>query len=215
MVYFNFNYVTNPPADEFVDVDTQLNNNWTEVDNKLKPFNQKPSDFTGITIPKGTVAFNPTPGSETRMAVWNGSTWKNSVSQSGNWSSWADLGIRSPTVIRSGFTPRWRFHTGLKKVELVGGVQFDGAASAWPTGSTIEITSDSALNTTYLPANTAQASYRQGAVGQITTANGFASAVILIESKSSPSRTAVSVRYQGDAGGGNFIMLDGISWWYS
>lgn len=214
MPYFNFNYVTDPPDDENVNAITQLNNNWAEVETKTKPFNSSPANFTGITVPVGTEAFDPEhAGSEDRIAVWDGTTWRRGLNHVTAWSNWDNLTLRSPTVARTGFPPVARVDIIARRVTLMGGVYFNAAIDPWPTNTTVEITNDTAIQTSLAPVNGGM-SVSQGATGQITTANGFAAAVIIVELKSSPSRVAVSVRYQGDAGGGNFIMLDGVEWWY-
>jgi hypothetical protein len=214
MPYFNFTKVTNPPNDELVNVTTQINNNLDEIDTKVYPFNQKPSNFGAITKTVGTEAFNPNSGFEERISVWDGSAWRASLNHASPWSAWSALSIRSPAVIRTGFPVMYRTNNYRRQIQLSGGVLFDAAANAWPTGTTVEITSDGALSASFAPDNTAQMAVQQGTAGPITTVNGFASAVVLIEKKTTPDRTSVSIRYQGDAGGGNYVMLDGISWYY-
>lgn len=215
MAYFDFNYVTDPPNDEFVDVNTQLNDNWDELDRKLTPFNQMPADFTGIDIPVGTEAFDPDPGHDDfeRIAVWNGTNWVRCLNHVTPWTPWQLVRLREPIVERSGFTLKAKVNPISRRIVLMGGVLFDTDASAWPTDTTVEITADVSIQDVLAPVN-GGVCVRQAATGQITTANGFASAVAIIEHKESPSRVAISVRYQGDAGGGNFVMFDGISWWY-
>lgn len=213
MAYFDFNYVTDPPNDETVDEVTQLNDNWQEVANKINPFNQSPADFTGITVPKGTEAFDPEhAGSENRIAAWNGTTWIRSLNHGSAWNAWQLVPIRAPRVLRTGFPVAIRVNQVTRHVVLMGGVLFDAGSGAWTTNTTYEITTDAAIQQSLAPVG--GLSYQQGATGMITTANGFASAVVEIKSATGPDRTAISVRYQGDAGGGNFIMLDGIEWWY-
>lgn len=214
MTYFDFNFVTDPPADEFVDVETQLNDNWEDVETKILPFNQKPSNFGAIPKPVGTEAFRPTAGFEHRISVWDGAEWRSSLAHSTSWGLWQAVLIRAPTVIRPNFPVVARVNAMLRKVEISGGVLFDGAASAWPTGTTVEITADTAIQSSFAPANTAKMAVQQVGSSAITAVNGFASAVAMVEQKAGPDRTSISVRFQGDAGGGNFIMLDGLGWYY-
>ena len=213
LAYFDFNYVTDPPNDEFVDEVGQLNDNWQEVADKINPFNQKPADFTGITVPVGTEAFDPEHvGSEDRIAVWNGTTWIRSLNHTTSWDTWELVPVRAPRLIRTGFPLVYRLNQVTRRVVLMGGVQFDAGAGPWTTNTTYEITTDAALPVSLAPVG--DLSYQQAATGQVTVANQFASAIIEIKAATGPDRTAISVRYQGDAGGGNFIMLDGIEWWY-
>jgi hypothetical protein len=214
LAYFDFDYVTDPPNDEQVNHVTQINNNWQEVANKINCFNQKPANFTGITVPIGTEALDPSGGGDpNRIAVWDGTGWRKGLNHGTAWGSWSSIALRSPTVERTGFTPKMKVNTFSRKVVLAGGVYFNVAQDPWPTNTTVEITTDTAISTSFTPA-VSGISVHQGATGQITTASGFASAVVGIESLTSPTRLAIRVRYQGDAGGGNFVMLDGISWWY-
>jgi hypothetical protein len=211
MPYFNFNFVTDPPNDETVNPVTQLNNNWQEVANKIQPFNTKPSSFS-TNPPVGTEAFYPGPGDEHRIAVWDGAAWRRSLSHVSAWGSWQNLAIRSPRVERTGWTPTAKVDVVARRVVLSGGVLFNAAADPWPTASDTEITTDTAISTSLSPIN--NLTFGQVATGQVTTAGGFSSAVVKVERVSSPDRVAVYVRWQGDAGGGNFVMLDGLTWWY-
>lgn len=211
MVYFNFNKVTDPPADELVAPMTQVNANWQELDDKTKPFTTVPASFGAITVLQGMEAFETSLGP--RIAVWTGSVWSRSINPNTGVGAWTSFGIRSPIVLRTGFTPVAKFDTWARRVSLSGGVQLNAGADPFVVGTTYEITTDTAIAASFAPVNGGQ-SIQYGAVGAITSASGFGSAVVTIESKTSPDRTAISVRYQGDAGGGNFIMLDGISWWY-
>lgn len=210
-MYFDLNLVTDPPNDETVNYETQLNNNWEEIADKINRFNQSPGNFSGITIPKGTEAL--TTDDPTRVGVWNGTQWCRSLNHNAAWTNWQALGLRSPRVARTNYAPMARVDTVARHIVLQGGVLYNAAADPWPTNTTVEITDDVSIQTALAPVNGGQ-SIQQGATGQITTANGFASAIISISTLTSPNRVAVSVRYQGDVGGGNFVMLDGIEWWY-
>jgi hypothetical protein len=215
LAYFDFNFVTNPPNDELVDEVTQLNENWEEVDRKISAFNSQPADFTGITVPIGTEAFDPEhPGESYRVAVWNGTTWIRSLNHISAWASWQNIGLRAPVIARAtGYEVKARVDVVARRIVLMGGVQLNATADPWSTSTTYEITSDTAIQHSFGPVS--GVSYQQAATGQITTAGGFASAAVRIEKVAGPpARTAIYVRYQGDAGGGNFIMLDGIEWWY-
>lgn len=213
MAYFNFNYVTPPPDDETVDEQTQLNANWEEVENKTRPFNQQPGDFTGITIPVGAMAIQ-LDGASNRMAAWTGTEWINSVNPMAIWEDWQTISLRAPVVARPGYDVKAKVDVVSRRIVLMGGVILNATADIWNTATTYEITSDTAIQDTFAPANDDFMSIQQGATGQTTTAGSFASAVVTIEKKASPARTAVSVRWQGEVAGGNFIMLDGIEWWY-
>lgn len=214
MAYFNFNYVTDPPNDELVNDDTQLNANWQEVADKIDPFNHQPAEFGDIVVPVGTEAFDPeNAGSDYRIAVWAGDRWVRSLNHTTTWTTWQSIAIRSPRVARPDYPVEAKIDAYARRVVLRGGVLFNAAGDAWPTNTNIEITTDTAIQVGLAPVNGGE-SYQQTATGQITTANGFAEAIVRIVKKTTPDRTGIEIRYQGDAGGGNFVMLDGIEWWY-
>lgn len=213
MTYFNFNYITDPPNDELVDPVTQLNDNWQELANKIDGFNQLPSNIT--SPPVGTEAFYPLgtdPVEHRRIAVYNGTTWYRSMSPNTGWTTWQAFTLRSPVAERTGFTPVIRANTFTRRIQVSGGV-IHNTGGAWPT-SDIEITGSAALLSANAPA-TGGSHYQQLATAGIMTANGFASAVARVELRNDPARTAIYVRWQGDSlASGNFIMLDGLQWWY-
>lgn len=208
---FDFNYVTDPPNDELVNVQTQLNDNWMELDEKLTIYNQEPGDFGTNTIPIGAEIFDPDTvhGNTERIAAWNGSEWIRSLNHASAWTGWQAVGVRAPAVNRASLPVLANVNPIARRVILRGGITFDAAASAWPTNTNVEITDDTAIQADLAPVH--GLCVRQGATGVNTT---FAGAVVLIEPKTTPNRVAISVRYQGDSGGGNFVMLDGIGWWF-
>jgi hypothetical protein len=211
LAYFNFNYVTDPPNDELVSVENDLNVNWQDVNEKIKGFQTQPN--TIIAPPIGTEAYYPgLPTTDKgRVAVYNGADWIRSVNPNSGWTAWQAITLRSPVVLRPNFPPVAKINIYERRVVLSGGVLFGAAAPAWPTANSVEITSDTAFDTSVAPVN-GGLSVQQTATGQITTAGGFSSSVVYAQLTG--SRIAIRVQYQGDAGGGNFIMLDGITWWY-
>lgn len=212
MAYFNFNYITPAPNDEFVNPVTQLNANIQEVENKTKGFSTKPE--TVVNPPIGTEGLYPLdpPSDNYRVAVWNGTDWCRSISHNAGWTAWQAVNCRAPVVPRPGYPPAARVNVNLNLVELSGGVLYGASAPAWPTGYT-ELFTDTDFGAMFIPAN-GGFSMHQVATGQITTVAGFASAVVWAEGVGG-TRCAVKAAYQGDAGGGNFIMLNGVRWWFS
>lgn len=213
MVYFNFTYITDPPNDELVDPSAQLNNNWQEVADKIDGFNKLPNEI--VNPPVGTEAFYPL-GTDViehrRIAVYNGTTWIRSLSHGTGWTAWTAFPLRSPVTERSGFTPVIRANTMLRLIQVSGGVIYNSGA-AWPTGSDIEITTDAGISTVNQPIGGLH--HNQLATAQIMTAGGFASAVARVQLISSPNHVGIFIRWQGDSlASGNFVMLDGLSWWY-
>lgn len=212
MTYFNLNQVTNPPNDEFVNPITQINNNFQDINDKIKGFNVAPNTITGA--PLGTEAFYVgSPSSDaTRIAVWNGSAWCRSLNHSSVWTGWQTVTLRAPVVIRAGYPVMANVDPVSRRIVFVGAVQADAAANAWPL-SDVEITSDTAIASSFAPTPGGN-SYTQVATGQVTTGGFFAGAVIRAHVKTTPTRLALTVKYQGNAGGLNYVTLDGLTWWY-
>lgn len=209
--YFDPFIITNPPNDETVDPEQQINDNWKEVDDKLHRLTTMPGDFPGLTLPKGLLAFSPdlsvTPD---RIAVWNGSAWCACLNIKNQWSSWTTLPLNTGTVEeRTNFTPKYRVNLSTKRVRVIGGVIVTGGGP-WDINTTYEITSTSALPPEFAPAG-GKAVF-QIATGVTLNPNTFASAVAIVELKTSPDRCAISIRHQGDSNNGNFAMLDRIEW---
>ena len=203
--FFGFNYVTDPPNDEKVNEVTQINNNLDKIDLRLNQFQQRPvNTITGPPI--GTEAY----AQQGAICVWTGSTWKAAEDLANAWESWNNLTLASGIVERPGFTPKFRINQKLRKVQLRGGLRADINAGPWPR-SKVKVSSNSAgVSSIYKPT---QNNIQQTAVGISTTANQAMSARIFVETNGSLP-VAIFVGYQGDDGGGNFVVLDGISWWY-
>lgn len=207
MVYFDFDFPVDTDQVNF----TQLNDNWTDLATKINYWNQSPSAI--IAPPVGTEAFDPQHvGSEDRIAVYDGTNWNLSLNHETSWNSWVDLTLRAPVVERPGWTPRIRINQWKREIQLSGGILYGAAAPAWPL-TDVEITLDTSISDTLAPAP-GGLSFQQIASSQITAASGFASAVARVIKLVGPNKTSIFVRWQGDAGGGNFIMLDGLKWWY-
>lgn len=213
MAYFNLNFVTNPPNDELVNEETQLNDNWEEIATKLNRWNQQPSDFGSHNPPIGTEALYPVAGSEShRVAVYNGSTWSRSVNDSTGWLGWTALGIRSPRSAHPSYPPKYNVNVLQRRVELCGAIRYDSSANPWPTSANHEITSDTAIPLAYTPLG--NFSVMQMATSAVTTASSFATAAGFIQPSTVPTRISIFVQWHGNSGGGNYISLDGYTWWY-
>lgn len=209
MAYFNFNYVTNPPLDELVNPTTQLNANWQEVDDKIKGFNTQPN--TVINPPLGSEALHPV--DTHRIGVWNGTEWIRSINPNLSWGVWTAFNLLAPAVQRSAvFTPKYKVNSVYARVALSGGVLFNVAADPWPTGTTVRITDTGAIPIAYKPLG--GWSYQTVAVSTPSGAGGFSSAQAIVDAVTDPSDIRISIRFQGDSGGGNFVMLDSLGWWF-
>ena len=183
-----------------------------DLEDKLVGFNQQPGAV--VSPPVGTVVFNPsgTFGTD-RIAAWDGTTWRLNLNHVGTWSAWQNLDLRSPVVARSGFSPRVRVNAYQRRIVIYGGVVASAALGAWPA-TALEITTDTAIGPEFAPVP-GGLSYYQGVGAGVTGANQVATANIKIEHITvGTPRVAISVLFQGDAGGGNFVMLDGLEWWY-
>jgi hypothetical protein len=205
--YFNFNYVTDPPNDETVNVETDLNDNFEELATKLDGFNKNPNTIVGP--PVGTEALV----SGNRVAVWDGTTWRLAFNQATSWTSWQTLTPKAPVGIQGGFTPKARVNPVIRCVQLTGILNYN-AGAAWPTASDVDLFADTDIGPTYAPVPGGLA-HCQVATSQVTGVNQAATANIRIQHiTSGTARVGLFARFQGDAGGGNFVVLDKIEWWY-
>lgn len=208
MVYINFTKITPAaPNDPVVNEDTQLNDNWDLLETKV-----------GVYVTGGAVSDLET-GQELfngsfRYGVWNGSTTRITDDIDAAWSAWTNIPMFSTRAVRSGFQPKWRNNTLLRKVELTGGVLFNAAADPWTMGTLFTINADSSGSPPAAQVPVGGTHICQCAValtaGTSVTAGGYA----FIDKPGGNTFTRIRVQYLGGGGGGNFVMLDQIWWWY-
>jgi hypothetical protein len=204
--YFNFNFITPAaPNDPLVDEAAHLNANWTEIDNKLAPYNN------GTTVTPVEIGQEYIDASG-RFAVWDGTSSRVPDDIDAAWSAWTNIPMLAPRVIRPGFQPKWRSNSLLRKVELTGGIQFDSSANTWTAGSSFQF---NALSTgspasSFAPIGGTHRSQAAAALtaGTVVVAAGY------ITVDTSGAFVRMSAQYLGGPGGGNFIMLDQVWWWY-
>lgn len=206
MAYLNFTKIAPPsPADPTVNEVTQLNNNWDVLESKLGVYSTGGS-ITGIETGQEfmNVSF--------QNCVWDGAATVASDDIDAAWTAWTNIPMLAPRAIRPSFQPKWRSNPLLRKVELVGGILFDAAASAWTMGSSFQFNSLAAGS----PANTlgpiGGKHISQAAAALSGGTSVTAGAYITIDTSGSFVRMAA--QYLGGGGGGNFIMLDQVWWWY-
>lgn len=208
MSYFNFSKTLPPtPSDPLVDEVDQLNDNWDHFESKLSPY------LVGGTISDveaGQEYFD----TNFRYAVYTGSSGRVPDDIDAAWSAWTALPIVSPRVPRPSVTPRWRVNTLLRMVELCGGVYFDVSQNAWTAGSLITITDDvsGGIPSTYTPVGTDHINPCATALtaGTSVVSAGYA----WIDKPVGNTYCRVRCQYLGGPGGGNFIQLDQVWWWY-
>lgn len=206
MAYLNFTKIAPPaPNDPNVNEVTQLNNNWDVLETKLNPY-VNGGTITGLET--GQEFFN----GSFQNCVWDGAATVASDDIDAAWSAFTNIPMLSPRVIRPSFQPKWRNNTLLRKVELCGGVYFNAAQDPWTMGSLIQINSLAAGS----PADTlgpiGGTHVSQCAValtaGTSVTAGGY----VIIDTSGGFVR--MRVQYLGGGGGGNFVQLDQVWWWY-
>lgn len=205
MPYFNFNKVAGtPPNDDLVNESIQLNDNWNQLDVKLQPY------ISGGTISNLEVGQEYFDGAF-NYAVWDGTAGRIPDDIANSWSAWTNIPVAAGRAIRTGFQPKWRNNPTYRMVELVGGFQYDGAASAWPT-SNVVLNADSAGSPplSMLPIGGKHVSPCAAALtsGTAVVAGGY----VIIDAGTNAVR--ITARYMGGPGGGNFLMLDQVWWWY-
>jgi hypothetical protein len=207
MTYLNFNKIIPPkPNDPTVDEVAQLNNNWDLLDAGLKPYID--GSAPTFTLETGQERFD---GSD-NFAVWDGAALRAPDDSALGWSAWTNIPMLAPRAIRTGFQPKWRSNSLLRKVELTGGIQADNVASAWTMGSLLQFNSLAAGS----PANTFGpiGGKHVAPAGAALTAGTSVTAAGYIVIDVSGSFVRMSAQYLGGGGGGNFIQLEQVWWWY-
>lgn len=204
--YFNFNkIVPAAPNDPFVDEVAQLNSNWDQLDTKLAPY------MNGGTLSlaqAGQEFFD----AGFRYGVYDGAAQRLPDDIDGAWSAWTAIPMLAPRVIRTGLTPRWRSNSLLRVVELSGGVQFDATANPWTMGSSFQFNALSAGS----PANTLGpiGGKHVSPCGTGLTAGTTVVASGYITIDTSGSFVRMAAQYLGGPGGGNWVQLEQVWWWY-
>jgi hypothetical protein len=206
MSYFSFTNVTPPPNDELVNEITHLNNNWDHLDAKIAAL-QGHGSFTNQEVGQEVIVLNT---GNLSLGVWNGSTWVFPSQPNSAWTTWTALPLTSSPIARPSFTPRYRVNTGLKVGELTGGLQVDGAASAWTASAIVTVTptTTGVLGSTYTPGTRF---YTGDCATSIPTSN-VAGGQWMIDNANDGFR--LRVRFMGTSGGGNFLQLNGIRWFW-
>lgn len=207
MAYLNFTkIVPAAPNDPTVNEVTQLNNNWDHLDTKIQPYLSGGS-VTDIEVGQEflDVSF--------RFAVWTGAQ-KVPNDIDGAWSAWTALPMLAPRVIRPSFTPRWRNNSLLRMVQIAGGVYFNVAQDPWTLGSYITINGDvaNAIPASMVPVggvHTGQAAGSLSAGGTVV-----AGAMVSVDKPGGNTFCRIRGQYMGGPGGGNFLQLDRVWWWY-
>jgi hypothetical protein len=208
MVYLNFTKITPAaPNDPNVDEAAQLNANWDLLDAKLAPY------MVGGTISNVQQGQEFFSGADTRYAVWDGTATRIPDTMDTGWSAWTNFPMAGTFTARSGFRPKWRVNTIIRRVECVGGVIWDAAGNAWSNGLW-QIFADAAgdVPATYLPVGGKAVCI--GAGPSTSAGNNVAASYFVIDKPVGYTNLRIQGQYLGGLGGGNFIQLDQVGWWY-
>lgn len=206
MAYLNFNKITPPaPNDPLVNEVTQLNDNWDQLDTKLQPY-MIGGSITDLET--GQEFFD----GDFRYCVWDGAAPRLPDNISAGWSAWTAFPMNAPRAARSGLIPKWRNNSLYRMVECVGGVLFNAAADPWTLGSAFTINTDTANSppSSMVPI---------GAKHVSPLATGIPSAPAIVAGAMatvdvSGTHIRIQLQHLGGPGGGNFIQLDQLWWWY-
>lgn len=209
MAYFNFTKIAPPaPNDPNVNEVTQLNDNWDVIETKMAPY-----IVGGVIsdVEEGQEFFS---GVDFRFAVSDGVGIIFPDDIDAGWSAWTQMPIAATRTHRPGFTWRWRNNSMLRMVELSGGVLFNAAADPWTMGSTFTLNADSAgaIPASMLPIGGVHKS--QAATALTAGTSVVAGAAITVDKPGPNTFLRVFAQYMGGPGGGNFIQLDQVWWWY-
>ena len=206
--YFGFAPILPPsPNDPLVDVATQLDANYDEIERVL-------------TVQQGLSAVvNPEIGMEVmdnlngRMTVYNGSAFINSDDIDAGWSAFSALGLLAPIVARPNFTPRWRSNSLLRRVEVFGRVQ-NGAVPASFGTTLFDITSNTGGIPDSLKPVGGQVIYSNAGTAPVAPSTVSGSYIIAKTNPSAGQNVRIQGQYMGTSDGTSAIVLDGIAWWY-
>jgi hypothetical protein len=197
-----------PPLDPNVNVATQLNSNWDLLDTKLAPY----QNGTTVTPTETGQEYINSSG---RYAVWDGAAERVPDDIDSAWSAWTNLPLFSSRAIRTGFQPKWRNNSLLRMVQLTGGFQADSSASAFTPANIYFVTDDNAaggIPQSMKPIGSKHICPCAVALtaGSVVVASGY----MTIDAPGGAANCRLRVQYLGGPGGGNFVMLDQIWWWY-
>lgn len=207
MPYFNFTKIVPPaPNDPFVDEAAQINANWDHLDAKLEPYM-----FGGTIsdIEQGQEFFNE----DFEFCVYDGGIVTPDDIPEG-WSDWTNLPMQSGKFARSSFTPKWRNNPLYRMVELTGGVIFDVSAGPWTLGSSFLINADAEGSPPAEMRPIGNLHYSPCGASLTTGTSVVSAGFITVEQPVGSTYTRIGAQYLGGPGGGNFIMLDQVWWWY-
>lgn len=205
MPFFDLNLITDPPGDEFVNEETQLNANWTELDKGLSWL-----QFFGATPPLNVGIETIT--SVNRHSVWNGTAQRVPYSIPSGWTAWTTLTPVAPYVVRGGFPFKWRRNAGLRKVQVTGGILNTVAASPFPHTSFVTIC-NAGISSSFAPMGGLH--MQHSATAAITGAGiGIDCATARLQVRLSGATAWIEAHYMGQDGGGNFLQFDGLEWYY-
>lgn len=205
-MYLNFTKITPAaPNDPVVNEVTQINNNWDQLDSKLQPLD------TGGSLSSLEAGQEYLDGSF-NFTVWDGAAARTPDNIEGAWSAWTNIPMLSPRVIRSGFQPKWRSNSILRKVELTGGIQFDASANPWTMGSSFQFNSLASGSPASSLAPIGGKHIAQCAAALTGGTSVTAAGYVTIDSSGGFVR--MSAQYLGGGGGGNFLQLEQVWWWY-
>lgn len=208
MPFLNFTKITPPaPSDPTVNEVTQLNNNWDHLETKLAPY------LVGGVLNDVEVGQEWLDGSF-RFIVWNGASQRVPDDIDAAWSAWTALPMFAPRVGRTGFTPRWRNNSLLRIVQLAGGVYWNVAQDPWTLGGYFTLNADSAgaIPAAMVPIGGTHTGPAATALTEGTSVVSGAS--ITVDKPGGNTFIRVRGQYMGGPGGGNFIQLDQVWWWY-
>lgn len=206
MALFNFNLITPPPNDELVNEITQLNDNWDELELKLNYFQGTGPVPSSFEIGSEVYANN-------RHMVWTGTAWSSPVSIGQSWTVWNGIDAQAPFTVRPGLPFKYRSQPNVRKVQLTGGMVNTGSANPWPKGVW------NVINSTQIPAAFApvggvhiQHSATSALPGAPVGSDVAAARIRVTGNGSAP--VLVEVHWMGADGGGNFVQVDGVEWYF-
>lgn len=207
MVFFDFDPIAPPaPNDPLVDEAEQINANWDQLDAKLTP-------YTNLGVILNMETGQERIDTDGRLAVHTGSGLRKSDNVDDAWSDWTAIPLIAPYVARTSLAPYWRENSLLRKVELAGGILNAAAANPWPFSlATITTDATAGIPIAYLPFGGKHVSPCASALASApqVVAGGYA----IVDRSGANNFVRIRLQYLGGPGGGNFLQLEQIQWWY-
>lgn len=208
--FFDFNYITDPPNDELVNEQTQLNDNWQKIDDRLGWMQGKNS----IVPPDANKPLGLEVFTSDRHVCWSGTGFRAPTSIEQSWSAWTQITYTAPYQASAGFPVEYRTNSANRYVQMRGRIQ--NGATGTPFGKTAWIqvgTIAFATNTAPMFDESIHTQGCNGVTGSSPVGSEVAGARVRIRTNG-VNPVIVEVNYMGQDGSATnqYIAFDGLEY---